>query len=130
MWLDTTGEMERRGTSLQNPTEVAVIQRLVTLLLKRGFKATDITIVSMYLSQKSLLQSTIVPDLKIKTCDSMLGQQSPIIIISMTRCSPETNTIGFLSDLRRLNVALTRAQLGMFVVGWMSADVSNTRSVP
>jgi hypothetical protein len=50
------------------------------------------------------------PDPKISTVDSFQGGEMDIIIISLVRSNAENN-IGFLADLRRLNVAVTRAKM-------------------
>ncbi|MDX5345993.1 MAG: AAA domain-containing protein [Hymenobacteraceae bacterium] len=54
--------------------------------------------------------------LSIGTVDSFQGQERDIIYISMTR-SNATGEIGFLSDIRRMNVAMTRAKKKLVIVG-------------
>ena len=48
--------------------------------------------------------------------DGFQGQERPIIIFSAVRSNQEGH-IGFLKDIRRLNVSITRAQLCMWIVG-------------
>ena len=45
------------------------------------------------------------------------GQEKDIIILSCVRGGPEDVGIGFLSDVRRMNVALTRAKSSLFILG-------------
>lgn len=52
----------------------------------------------------------------IRTVDGFQGQERDIMCISMTR-SNDRNEIGFLSDTRRMNVALTRAKRKLIVIG-------------
>jgi superfamily I DNA and/or RNA helicase len=54
--------------------------------------------------------------ISINTIDSFQGQERDIVYISMTRSNTE-NRIGFLSDIRRMNVAMTRARKKLVVIG-------------
>ena len=55
-------------------------------------------------------------DIEINTVDAFQGREKDIVIFSCVRANDE-GTIGFLSDRRRMNVALTRARYGMYVIG-------------
>jgi len=54
--------------------------------------------------------------ISVNTIDSFQGQERDIVYISMTRSNTENN-IGFLSDVRRMNVAMTRARKKLVVIG-------------
>ncbi|MNU91461.1 hypothetical protein D3C71_813480 [compost metagenome] len=54
--------------------------------------------------------------IKVQTIDSFQGQEKDIIYISLTRSNNEQQ-IGFLSDVRRMNVAMTRAKKKLVVIG-------------
>lgn len=54
--------------------------------------------------------------IELNTIDGFQGKEKDIIILSTVRANEEKK-IGFLSDIRRLNVAITRAKYGMFIVG-------------
>jgi len=64
-------------------------------------------------------------DIAINTVDSFQGQERDIVLFSTVRSNNDANinksssndVIGFLSDFRRMNVALSRAKLGCFIVG-------------
>ena len=54
--------------------------------------------------------------ISINTIDSFQGQERDIVYIGMTRSNAE-GVIGFLSDIRRMNVAMTRARKKLVVIG-------------
>jgi len=54
---------------------------------------------------------------RFNTVDGFQGQEKDIIILSCVRSGPNLRTIGFLKDVRRMNVALTRAKSSLFVIG-------------
>ena len=52
----------------------------------------------------------------VNTVDGFQGQERDVIIISLVRANEEGN-IGFLNDLRRMNVAMTRARMKLVIMG-------------
>jgi superfamily I DNA and/or RNA helicase len=54
--------------------------------------------------------------LSVGTVDSFQGQERDIIAITLTRSNPQ-GEIGFLSDIRRMNVGMTRARRKLLLVG-------------
>src|SRR4029077_13239967 len=78
----------------------------------------DVLIVAPYNAQVSDLSNRL-PKAKVGTVDKFQGQQAPVVIYSMTTSSPEDAPRGmeFLYSLNRLNVATSRAQALVIVVG-------------
>ncbi len=133
-FIDTAGcgfDEQSEGTSTVNPEEAAFLFRHLTLQvaeLANHYTAADfpaIAVISPYKQQVHLLQEQLehTPELQIygnkiavNTIDSFQGQERDIVYIGMTRSNTE-GSIGFLSDIRRMNVAMTRAKKKLVVIG-------------
>ena len=85
----------------------------------------DIGVISPYKAQVQLLRRMFGRDaffkpfrnlVTVNTVDGFQGQERDIIVISLVRANEEGN-IGFLSDIRRMNVAITRARMKLFILG-------------
>jgi ATP-dependent RNA/DNA helicase IGHMBP2 len=133
-FIDTAGsgyEEKQEGTALSNPEEAAFLLKHVTLLvseLESHYSGPDfpsIAIISPYRLQVQLLQELTqhspvlrkyANKIAVNTIDSFQGQERDIVYIGMTRSNPD-NRIGFLSEIRRMNVAMTRARKKLVVIG-------------
>lgn len=117
-------------TSLMNAMEADMAVALVFLLCHACPQinfAGKIGIISPYKQQvreikRRLLQSfrtkphVLLKNIDVSTVDGFQGQEKEVIIFSCVRASTG-GSIGFLSDARRMNVALTRAKCSLFVLG-------------
>lgn len=111
-----TGFEESAGDSgsLMNEGELSLIQGL---LKTEGILASEITLISPYSAQVHLAKEQLESiGIGSSTIDSFQGQERSYIIVSLVRSNSDGN-IGFLKDYRRLNVALTRAQKHLYVIG-------------
>ena len=126
--LEGVEEEEQEGGSRSNPIEAARIYALVQGLLQPGdITASDIGIITPYSGQVRALSDIFDSNsgreegrpfhgLEINTVDGYQGREKEIILFSAVR-SNQHGEVGFLSDRRRLNVAITRARRGLVVVG-------------
>ncbi|KAL9039496.1 MAG: hypothetical protein Q9180_002492, partial [Flavoplaca navasiana] len=73
----------------------------------------------------SIRKTTLANALRIATVDNFQGEEAKIIILSFVRCNAE-GKCGFLRTSNRINVALSRARHGMYVIG----DAQTASSVP
>ena len=85
----------------------------------------DVGIISPYRAQVQYLRRLLMKReffkpfrrlISVNTVDGFQGQERDIIIISMVRSNDE-GQIGFLRDLRRMNVAITRARMKLIILG-------------
>lgn len=132
--IDTAGcsfdELQNPETlSLSNVGEANLVFKHMELLLQqyqfgREQQNISIGIISPYKEQIELLKEKLVDfdysgfpvsELAVKTIDGFQGEERDVIYISLVR-SNEHSEIGFLSDIRRMNVALTRAKKKLVVV--------------
>jgi len=111
-----------------NPEEASLVLRLVEMLLEGGeVGAGEIGIITPYNGQVRMLSDLFdgaggrgeeepFEGLEIRSVDGYQGREKEVIIFSCVRANDE-GEVGFLSDRRRLNVALTRARRGLIVLG-------------
>ena len=116
-FFDTAGsdceeESGHDGTSLLNQGEASAITKLIAHF---NLSSESTVVISPYSGQVSYLRE-LLPDFKVSTIDSYQGQEAENLIISLVRSNSE-GTIGFLKDYRRMNVAMTRAQNKLFIIG-------------
>ena len=136
-WIDTPEGIEFQeqqagdGLSRQNPAEAELtLQSLKDYFIKIGkdrilYEQIDVGIISPYRGQVSMLRRMLRRDsywkpfrhlITINTIDGFQGQERDVIVISMVR-NNEEGDVGFLRDLRRMNVAITRARMKILLIG-------------
>lgn len=119
-------EISASSTSYLNRTEASNVEKTVTRFLKAGVKPSDIGVITPYEGQRSYIVSTMqnsgsfkkefYKEVEVASVDAFQGREKDFIVLSCVR-SNENQGIGFLSDPRRLNVALTRAKYGLVIIG-------------
>jgi predicted RecB family nuclease len=123
--------VEHRGNTNGSEEEVACIERLVDALLaanatftdkegrERPLQASDLLVVAPYNTQVAALRRRLPRATPVGTVDKFQGQEAPIVIYSLTSSSSEDAPRGleFLYSLNRLNVATSRAQALVVLVG-------------
>jgi len=133
-FADTAGcgfDEKPAGTSVANPEEAAFLFKHLTRLLSDqevNFTTEtfpSIAVISPYQEQVRLLREQLdnTPDLQpythkisVNTIDSFQGQERDIVYISLARSNSD-GQIGFLADIRRMNVAMTRARKKLVIIG-------------
>jgi len=122
-FIDTAGcgfeELRtENSSSLSNPGEAEICFKILDSLKNTYPESASFGLISPYKDQIRLFKEKIESqiNLNINTIDGFQGQEKDVIIISLVRSNLEGN-IGFLSDYRRMNVALTRAKKKLVVIG-------------
>ena len=100
--------------SIINKVEAEIALRVANDYLTAGVSEDQVGIISPYADQVKLIQQKT--PVEVKTVDGFQGREKEVIIISTVR-SNDNGNIGFLSDLRRLNVAITRAKRKLIIIG-------------
>ena len=126
--VDGAEDTSPDGASKQNMDEAGLAVRVVDMLLSGGdITPHDIGVVTPYSGQVRLLNDLFESaggreeneryhGLEIKTVDGYQGREKDVIVLSAVRAN-ETGEMGFLTDKRRLNVAITRARRGLILLG-------------
>lgn len=117
------GETEPSPHFLQNLGEAEYAVALYQYMRLLGYPAERISILCAYAGQRALIRDVLSHRCKenrlfgmpawVGTIDKYQGEQNDYVILSLVR----TKTPGYLRDLRRLTVALSRARLGLYVFG-------------
>jgi len=133
--FDLDSREERGGTSLSNSMEARFALHLYESLANNTNYATTksrIAIITPYSQQVGLLKRTFSNKLgpnydkavEVNTVDAFQGREANIVIFSCVRAAGRGG-IGFLSDVRRMNVALTRSKFFLFVIARCESIIVN-----
>jgi superfamily I DNA and/or RNA helicase len=121
-FVDTAGagydeEVEPGSESRRNPQEAFLVARKTRALLAAGVSPESLAVIAPYAAQVRLLREQLpIPGLEIDSVDGFQGREKEAVVVSLVRSNVE-GEVGFLADVRRMNVALTRARRKLVVVG-------------
>ena len=124
---DATEAVDEHQESRWNVGEGRLVRAHVRQLLAAGVAPGEIAVITPYNAQVDHLRRTLdglEPGIEIDTVDGFQGREKEAVVLSLVR-SNDRGEIGFLSDERRLNVAITRARRHVAVIG-DSATISNS----
>lgn len=135
-WIDTAGmdfneKCVGEATGRLNTGEAEMLMQQLKLYMERiGAdrildERIDFGVISPYRAQVQYLRRLLKKDaffrpfrglITVHTVDGFQGQERDVIFISLVRAN-ENGQIGFLRDLRRMNVAITRARMKLLILG-------------
>ena len=125
LFVDTAGTGFEEGTpegsdSRHNEGEAALVAREVERVLALGVTPGDVAVISPYDAQvqrlRQVLAARVEQGLEVDSVDGFQGREKEAVVVSLVR-SNDLGEVGFLSDVRRMNVAITRARKKLVVVG-------------
>ncbi|MFL5321648.1 MAG: AAA domain-containing protein [Myxococcaceae bacterium] len=122
LFLDTAGkgfdeQQEESSQSLFNEGEAALVRARVEELQAAGMPTRELAVITPYAAQARYLRERIPnEEIEVDTVDAFQGREKDAILVSFVRSNLEQK-LGFLTDLRRLNVLLTRPRRHLFLVG-------------
>ena len=123
---DRVDKMKTEGSrSKSNEKEAELAVSLALFMISRNVKPTEITILVAYLGQKKIIRQKLKSkqqafshlflngDIKCETIDMFQGDENKYVIVSLVR----SEALGFLNNINRFCVALSRAKCGLYFVG-------------
>lgn len=136
LWINTAdmscreefvGESYGRINKMEGKLTLAALQLYFDKIGRERIlsERIDVGIISPYRAQVQYLRQMIKQDpyfkpyrslISVNTVDGFQGQERDVILISLVRANDD-GQIGFLSDLRRMNVAITRARMKLIILG-------------
>ncbi|RWS25935.1 DNA-binding protein SMUBP-2-like protein [Leptotrombidium deliense] len=121
--IDTTGcfmyELEVDDEhSKGNEGEANLVTLYIQSLIDLGVDSSTIGVITPYNLQVEMIRNRLsekYPNLEIKSVDGFQGREKEVIILSLVR-SNDRREVGFLSEYRRINVAVTRAKRHVAII--------------
>jgi hypothetical protein len=117
-----TGQLQKLRSKMRNEFEIVLSERDEEVLAKDGFIDEEVFEESqqagsqLKFEKRPLERKKLADLLRIATVDNFQGEEAKIIIISLVR-SNKDQKVGFLRTTNRINVLLSRAQHGMYLIG-------------
>jgi superfamily I DNA and/or RNA helicase len=133
VWIECASSEDLGRQSKANAGQTQLCRRIIQLLttpaLNDGANVSEpvqssIAILTPYTRQRESL-SAAIPNIEVSSIDGFQGREADIVVFVTVRCNVSCD-IGFLADMRRLNVVMTRARYGVVIIGnasTLSADV-------
>eukprot|EP00406_Dinophysis_acuminata_P042251 CAMPEP_0179359536 /NCGR_PEP_ID=MMETSP0797-20121207/79496_1 /TAXON_ID=47934 /ORGANISM="Dinophysis acuminata, Strain DAEP01" /LENGTH=182 /DNA_ID=CAMNT_0021074831 /DNA_START=1 /DNA_END=546 /DNA_ORIENTATION=- len=120
-------DAEGESHSKENSFEANFISALSAHLIKSGYDEYLVAVLGQVrLLKQKMRRDVTTTNIQVTAVDNFQGEENDIIIISLVR-SNRNKSIGFLGVDNRINVALTRARHGMFIIG--NADMLRSHSL-
>ncbi|KAI2785918.1 hypothetical protein POX_h09681 [Penicillium oxalicum] len=110
-----TGQLRKLRASLSSDFEICLSERDLETLASDGLDDFEDE-KSKPNARQSLEKKTLLQTLRLATVDNFQGEEAKVIVVSLVRSNPKRK-VGFLRTENRINVLLSRAQHGMYLIG-------------
>ncbi|KAJ4296678.1 hypothetical protein N0V90_006726 [Kalmusia sp. IMI 367209] len=117
-----TGQLQRLRAAMRADFEIVLSDRDQDALVRDGLDTEDKTqtvddsVTEQRNRRRPLEMKKITDLLRVATVDNFQGEEAKVVIVSLVR-SNQDNKVGFLRTTNRINVLLSRARNGMFIIG-------------
>lgn len=136
LWLDVTDQVtlyhERGDYSSINTAYIHAVWQIVLEMISTGISEYQILIITFYAAQRRCYQRFFRAQglnvLVVSSVDGSQGKQADFVILDNVTPGGGPYSLGFLKDLARVNVALSRAKDGLIVVGSQTMCDGNRHS--
>jgi AAA domain len=108
------GQLQKLRAKLGSQFEIVVSDRDEDELVQQGL--SQMNLLGTPPSVAGTVKSSLLKALRISTVDNFQGEESDVIVISLVRSNPQRKC-GFLKTSNRINVLLSRARHGMYIIG-------------
>ncbi|KAJ5578691.1 uncharacterized protein N7459_007655 [Penicillium hispanicum] len=110
-----TGQLRKLRTSLNSDFEICLSERDLETLAADGIDNIEDEDPESN-GRKALEKKTLLQTLRLATVDNFQGEEAKVIVVSLVRSNAKRK-VGFLRTENRINVLLSRAQHGMYLIG-------------
>lgn len=118
-----TGQLQKLRAKMRNDFEVVLSERDEENLIREGFNEvedspseSEDTSNQVNPGVKPLQKKMMTDLLRVATVDNFQGEEAKVVIVSLVRSNKEKK-VGFLKTNNRINVLLSRAQHGLYLIG-------------
>ncbi|KAH6203534.1 RNA-directed RNA polymerase [Parastagonospora nodorum] len=145
VWTECASSEDLGRQSKANAGQTQLCRRIIQLLttpavndgtkVSEPVQSSSIAILTPYTRQRESL-SAAIPNIEVSSIDGFQGREADIVVFVTVRCNVSCD-VGFLADMRRLNVVMTRARCGVVIIGNASTlsagidadELNSTKSV-
>ncbi|GMR39341.1 hypothetical protein PMAYCL1PPCAC_09536 [Pristionchus mayeri] len=120
-WKVAKGVAKKHGTSKFNRGEIQTLRYIVNILRNSGYDSKSVMIISYYEAQRKKAEDELkkakLSDYELLTVDSAQGREKKVVIVLTTRTSVPVDAGAFFNCALRCNVAVSRHQEALIVIG-------------